>query len=290
VRARGRRVPHGQLRPAALRSPVTVLAWLLGTAAIAYVAIAGAVWFGQERLLFYPQPVSVAPGAPPAWRLEQIEHRTPDGATLRGVLLLPRRERPPLVVYYGGNAEEVTAGATEVAAEYGERAVLLVNYRAYGASTGNPSEKALVADALALLDQVRTRTDIDASRVALHGRSLGTGVAVQVAASRTVACVILTSPFDSALDVARAIYGWLPVGLLMRHPFDSLARAPQVHVPALVLIGAADTLIAPSHSQRLADAWGGPVERVVLDGVGHNDVHLHPAYNGAIRGFLERCA
>jgi pimeloyl-ACP methyl ester carboxylesterase len=76
----------------------------------------------------------------------------------------------------------------------------------------------------------------------------------------------------------------------MRHPFDSLARAPQVHASALVLIGADDTLIPPSHSQRLADAWGGPVERVVLDGVGHNDVHLHPAYNGAMRGFLERCA
>ena len=290
MRTRGRRVPHGQLRPAPLRRPVTVLAWLLATAVIAYVAIAAAVWFGQERLLFYPQPASIAPRAPPAWRLERIEHRTPDGAALRGVLLLPPRERAPLVVYYGGNAEEVTAGAAEVAAEYGERAVLLVNYRAYGASTGKPSEKALVADALALLDQVRARTDIDASRIALHGRSLGSGVAVQVAASRPVACVVLTSPFDSALDVARAIYGWLPVRLLMRHPFDSLARAPQVRVPALVLIGADDALIRPSHSQRLADAWGGPVERLVLDGAGHNDVHLHPAYNRAIRGFLERCA
>ena len=290
MRARGGRVPHGQLRPAALRPAVTVLAWLLAAAAIAYVAVAGAVWIGQERLLFYPQPVSIPARAPQGWRLEPIEHRTPDGAALRGVLLLPPRERPPLVAYYGGNAEEVTAGAAEVAAEYGERAVMLVNYRAYGASTGKPSEKALVADALALLDAVRTRSDIDASRIVLHGRSLGTGVAVQVAASRAVACVILTSPFDSALEVARAIYGWLPVGLLMRHPFDSLARAPQVHVPALVLIAAGDTLIRPSHSQRLADAWGGPVDRVVLDGVGHNDVHLHPGYNRTLRDFLERCA
>ena len=253
------------------------------------MAIALAVWLGQERLLFYPQPVSTEPHAPPGWRLERLEHAG-DGATLRGVLLLPPRERPPLVVYYGGNAEEVTSGALEAAREYGERAVLLVNYRGYGESTGTPSEKTLVADALAILDRMRSRADIDPARIALHGRSLGSGVAVQVAASRPVACVVLTSPFDSALDVARAIYGWLPVGLLMRHPFDSLARAPRVRAPALVIAGADDTLIPPSHSMRLADAWGGPVERVSLEGVGHNDVHQHPRYEPAIRAFLERCA
>jgi len=80
----------------------------------------------------------------------------------------------------------------------------------------------------------------------------------------------------------------LPVGLLMRHPFDSLARAPQVKVPALMLVGEGDTLIPPAHSRRLAAAWGGPVELVAYPGFGHNDIHVNPHYDAAIRAFLDR--
>ena len=75
---------------------------------------------------------------------------------------------------------------------------------------------------------------------------------------------------------------------LLRHPFDSAARAPQVHVPALVLAGEADTTIAPRHSERLAALWGGPVERVTFEGFGHNDIDLNPRYAATIREFLDR--
>jgi pimeloyl-ACP methyl ester carboxylesterase len=111
---------------------------------------------------------------------------------------------------------------------------------------------------------------------------------VQVAAARPARCVVLTSPFDSARTVAKKIYPWLPVGLLLRHPFDSLAVAPKVRVPALVIMGDADTLIPPAHSEALAAAWGGKAERVVMKGFGHNDLSVTPAYDDAIRGFLER--
>jgi pimeloyl-ACP methyl ester carboxylesterase len=84
------------------------------------------------------------------------------------------------------------------------------------------------------------------------------------------------------------MYPWLPVALLLRHRFDSAARAPGLRVPLLVLVGEADTLIAPHHSERLAAAWGGPVERVNLPGFGHNDLDLHPRYAQALRAFLDR--
>jgi pimeloyl-ACP methyl ester carboxylesterase len=89
--------------------------------------------------------------------------------------------------------------------------------------------------------------------------------------------------------VGQRIYRWLPIALLSRHPFDSFTRAPQLKMPALVLMGDADTLIPMQHSQRLADAWGGPVERAVLAGFGHNDLGVSPKYDAAIRGFLDRC-
>jgi dipeptidyl aminopeptidase/acylaminoacyl peptidase len=288
MRARDRRIPDGRLRPAPLRRTVSIFATILVTAVVAYAAVAALVWLLQERLLFYPTPVSVAPVAPAGWRLEAFEQVAADGTRLAGVLLLPPRAQPRLVVYFGGNAEEVTASAMHAAQTYGERAVLLLNYRGYGASLGRPGERELIADALEVIDKVRARTDVDSSRIAVHGRSLGSGVAVQVAAARPVCAVVLSTPFSSALSVAQDLYWWLPVRLLMRHPFDSLARAPRIQAPALFLVGSEDTLIRPAQSWRLADAWGGPVERRTFTGFGHNDIQLDPEYDRTIRGFLDR--
>jgi fermentation-respiration switch protein FrsA (DUF1100 family) len=260
----------------------------VGLAIAAYAVIALVVFLAQERLLFYPQPAVTPPAAPAGWRLETLRHTTADGTALAGVLLLPPVSRPPLVIYFGGNAEEVTASAREAAEAYGDRAVLLLNYRGYGESGGRPSEKALVADALEAFDAITRRADVEGTRVAIHGRSLGSGVAVQVAAARPVRCVVLTSPFSSAESVAADMYWWLPVRFLMRHPFDSLSRARSIRIPALFLVGNDDTLVKPQQSWRLADAWGGPVERRPFAGFGHNDVHAAPGYDAALRDFLDR--
>jgi fermentation-respiration switch protein FrsA (DUF1100 family) len=246
------------------------------------------VWLGQERLMFYPRGPAPRPAAPPGWRLEEVSITTSDGVTIEGVLVLPPVSRPPLVIYFGGNAEEVTSFAPGVAQAYGERAVLLVNYRGYGRSRGRPGEAALVRDGAEIFDWAARRADIDASRIAVHGRSLGSGVAVQVAAARPVKCIVLTSPFDSALEVAKSVYPWLPVSWLMRHPFDSTAHAPKLSMPALFLAGDSDTLIPKKHSDRLASMWAGPAERVAFEGFGHNDIDLNPRYAASVREFLDR--
>ena len=265
------------------------LKFLLAAAVLGYVAIAVVVFLMQERLLFYPQSLLGKATPPPRWSLESVRLQARDGTPLAGVLVRPPVERAPLVIYYGGNAEEVTSYAGLAAETYGDRAVLLLNYRGYGESGGKPGERALVADALEAFDWASKRADVDTARIALHGRSLGTGVAVQVAAARPARCVVLTSPFDSARDIAKNIYPWLPVGLLLRHPFDSAALAPSIRQPALFLMGDADDIIPMSHSEKLAGAWGGPADRVVLKGFGHNDLSLTPQYAAAIRDFLGRC-
>ncbi len=268
---------------------MATLKFLAAAAVVGYLVIALLVWVMQERLLFYPRPLGGPVSPPKGWSLEEVKLAAADGTALAGVLVKPPGAPAPLVIYYGGNAEEPTGYSDEVAKTYGERAVLLMNYRGYGASAGKPGEREIVADALQVFDWAAKRGDVAGSRIALHGRSLGTGVAVQVAAQRPARCVVLTSPFDSARDVAKRIYPWLPVGLLIRHPFDSHAIAPRVKVPALFLIGDADTLIPPAHSEALAAAWGGQAERVVLKGFGHNDLSMPPAYDAAIRDFLARC-
>ncbi len=268
---------------------VEIIKVLLLAVAAGYTGVLVLVWLGQERLQFYPRPVESKPLAPAGWHLEEIAFTTRDGTRLAGVLALPPNPRPPLVIYFGGNAEEVTAFAPMANEYYAGRAVLLVNYRGYGDSEGKPGETALVSDGLELFDWARTRNDLDGSRIAIHGRSLGSGVAVQVAAVRPAKCVVLTSPFLSAREVAKKQYPLLPVTLLMRHPFDSAARAPGIKVPALFFMGTADTLIPMAQSEALASLWGGPAEQIVFDGFGHNDIHVNPRYGSAIREFLDRC-
>lgn len=257
-------------------------------AALAYAGIVAILWFAQEKLLFYPQPAGAPPRPPPGWSLEKVRISAADGTSLVGVLLKPPVDKPAVVIYFGGNAEEVTAYAGEAAVRYGPRAVLLVNYRGYGASGGTPGEKALVADALTIHDWVAGRSDVDTARVAVHGRSLGSGVAVQLAAARSVRCMILTSPYDSLVAVARSHYPWAPVGWLLRNRFESIALAGSLSIPALMLIGDADNIVGPQHSERLAAAWGGPVEEIRLAGRGHNDLHVDSRYTAAISAFLDR--
>ena len=286
MRARDRRIPDGRVGIAALIDAVAPYALAL---AIGYLAVALLVWLSQERLIFIGAASTGAIRPPDGSRLRDVEFRARDGTLLRGVMVVPADAPSPLVIYYGGNAEEVTQRAADVARTYGPAAVLLMNYRGYGRSEGRASEAALVSDALELHDWAAAQPGIDGSRIVLHGRSLGTGVAVAVAAARSARAVVLTSPFASARDVAVEAYPWLPVRWLLRHPFDSHALAPRIHAPLLVLVGAADDIIAPRHSEKLAAAWGGRAERRAFTGFGHNDLDLHPEYAQAIRSFVERC-
>lgn len=286
MRPRGRHVPQRQVGPPALKA-------VLLAAVLAYAGMVALLWLTQDSQIFFPQPVRGTAVAPPGWALEKVAIPTGDGARLAGVLLTPPREagasRPlATVIHFGGNAEEVTAYAGEVERQYGRRAVLLVNYRGYGDSTGKPGERALVADALALFDWAAGRADLDAARLCAHGRSLGSGVAVQLAAARPLKCLVLTSPFDSLVAVGKAHFGWMPVALLLRHRFDCLGPAPSLRTPALMVYGGADTIIPAAHAERLAAAWGGPVEQLRLEGFGHNDLQLSPRYAPAVLAFLDR--
>lgn len=260
---------------------------LLLVAVICYLAIVAVVWTIQERLLFFPQPVFGRHVAPSGWSLEEVRITARDGTLLAGYLVKPPIERAPLLIYFGGNAEEVTSAVAE-SGRWGRRAVLLVNYRGYGLSAGSPSQAALLGDALEIFDWATRRPDLDPARIALHGRSLGTAVAAHVAASRPARAIVLTSPFTSIRDLARRHYPWLPVAILLRHPFDAAALAASVKVPALMISAERDLVIPPEYSERLATIWGGPVDRLSIRDRGHNDLESDPRYFATIAAFLDR--
>jgi pimeloyl-ACP methyl ester carboxylesterase len=272
--------------PARLRK---LLLAVLSFAALIAAAVCLLIYLQQDRLLFYPQPLSEADARAVekiAPRSERFELKTSDGTHLRGWLVRgPAHGTWPLVIYFGGNAEEVSWLLPEFS-RIPTYATLLVNYRGYGSSEGSPSERAMFNDALEAYDKIVQRPDIDARRVIVMGRSLGTGVATYVASQRPIAGAVLISPYDSMVAVAHSVYPFLPVSLLLRHRFESDRRAPSIQTPLLALAAAQDTVISPDRSRRLVEKWGGATRFELLDGVDHNTITMHPHFWPLVMAFL----
>jgi hypothetical protein len=118
------------------------------------------------------------------------------------------------------------------------------------------------------------------------GRSLGSGVAVHVAAKRKVGGVILVTPFDSLVNVAKAHYPIFPVGWLLKHRFDSAALAATITVPALFLTATHDQVVPVRFAKRLERIWGGPTTAVTVAGTDHNSIETSSVYWEAVNTFL----
>lgn len=251
-----------------------VLSWAVGAAAVAYGLLCARMYFAQRDYIYFPTPVTDVSGAQALWVESQGER-----------IKVWAVERPGgrALVYFGGNAENVAANVAPFARAFPDRSLYLVNYRGYGGSSGRPTELGLVADAVAVFDRVRAQH----SDVAVMGRSLGSGVAMQLAARRPADRLVLVTPFDSLVAVASSQIRWLPIPLLMRDRFDSVAAAPSVRAPVLVVIAGDDELIGRSHSDRLASSFAsGQARVVVVPGVGHNTLDLSPEYLRTVAAFL----
>ena len=256
----------------------------------AVVAVPLLVFLLQERLLFYPRPLSDAERQDVRTRFpkgQNVFAQAADGTRVHA-WHLPGPPGTPLILYFGGNAEEVSWMLGEANEARGV-AWLLVDYRGYGASEGSPSEKALVADALLWYDRFAPNEEskLQAKRIIVFGRSLGSGVAVQLAAERHVDAVILVTPFDSMVEVGKRHYPYLPVSLLLKHRFDSISRAPKMTAPLLCIVAMRDSIIPAEHAKLLFDAWAGPKRWVPLEEAGHNTVDAHPNYWRSINAFFE---
>ncbi|MBF0368273.1 MAG: alpha/beta fold hydrolase [Magnetococcales bacterium] len=211
-----------------------------------------------------------------------------DGVLLHGWLINIETDRQrPLLIYFGGNAEEVSGFLLE-ARILKKWAVAAINYRGYGLSGGKPGESVLFADALTLYDRLSKEPAIDPSRIVVMGRSLGSGVAVHLAAKRTLKGVVLISPYDAIREVAQEIYPYAPVAFLLKHPFDSYIRAPHITTPLLALTASDDDIIPEKHSLRLIAAWGGDHRHRTLRRVDHNTIVHHPDYWREIMKFLDQ--
>ena len=249
---------------------------LLKVSAITYLGFGLYLYLAQRSFMYFPTAERANPGA--GSRVEYVQNQ---GEKIKLWVVGPQSDRA--VIYFGGNAEDVYANAMEFAETLPQQTVYLVNYRGYGGSSGSPTEAGLFADALSIFDALRERH----TEIAVIGRSLGSGVATYLASRRDVDRLVLVTPHDSALAVAQAMYPVYPVSLLLKDRYESIAYAPDIRAPTLLLIAEHDRIIPRRHSTRLADAFAtGVAEQVVVRDAGHNGLSGQQQYWDEFERFL----
>ena len=248
---------------------------LLLTAAIAYGLICLVLFIKQRTLLYFPTLPSTS---------EQAQAWFVDINGLRQKVWRINPGQRVAILYFGGNAEDVAQNIAAYKQAFPKHSIYLTNYRGYGGSEGRPSEAALLADALALFDQLQPLH----SEVVLIGRSLGSGVAMHVAEHKAVQRQVLITPYDSVLAVAKQRFFWLPVGWLLRDRFDSVSRAADIGATTLVLAAEHDTVVPLTHARALVAALPSQqTELVVFDATDHNSIDAHPDYIPRLQAFVD---
>ncbi|UMZ73667.1 alpha/beta hydrolase [Natranaerofaba carboxydovora] len=260
---------------------------------IIYLVIVVLTYILQEKLLFHPVSLPKEPFSEKEKELKNIESiniKSNDSTKLHGWLAKEdnsnnKQEKSPLVLYFGGNAEEVSH-MVEVKDKFPGYSLAPFNYRGYGLSEGTPTEEKLFSDALTIYDYMASREDIDENNIVLMGRSLGSGVVVHLASKREVKGLILVTPYDSITNVAKNKLPFLPVSYLLKHNFDSVNKAPNIKTPMLALIAENDNLVPPEHGKKLAKEWGGEYELKVIKDKDHNTIDMSEDFWKSINSFI----
>jgi uncharacterized protein len=249
---------------------MTWLKWTLVLAVVLYGGMVALLYLTQRALQYHPEPFATAPDAAGLPEAEEVVLTTADDERLIAWHVPPRGSQP-VVLYFHGNGAALRERHTRFRSLIADGTGLMaVSYRGYGGSSGTPTEEGLLADAAAAYAFAVER--YPSERLVLWGESLGSAVAVAVAAEKPVGAVILETPFSSAVDVAAAHYWYVPVRLLMLDQFRSDLRIGQVKAPVLVMHGDHDRVVPFALGERLYSLAKWPKRFVRFPGLDHNEL------------------
>lgn len=250
---------------------IVKLVLVLGSA---YLLIAVAAFVVQRKLMYFPDSTRVPPESFALTGVEERLIETPDGATLIA-WYGPAAPGRPTLLYFHGNAGNL-ANRSERVRKYLARGigVFILSYRGYSGSTGRPSERANVADAK-LAYEALLAGGLAPEDIIVYGESLGSGVAVQLAAEKPVGGIILDAPYTSIVDVAADAYPYFPVRPFLFDRYESLRYLPKIDAPLLVIHGEDDEVIPVAMGRAVYSAANPPKEIVTFPNAGHSDHHLY---------------
>jgi uncharacterized protein len=246
----------------------TVMIGLLGAFALLYAVALAALYVGQRKLLYFPNAVEVAPASVGLPNAERLHLTTGDGERLLAWYIAPAAGKP-LILYFHGNGGglDLRAERFNAFAAAGD-GLLAVEYRGYAGSTGAPSEVGLLADGEATWIEA-LRLGFPPGRIVLMGESLGSGVAVALAARHPAAALVLDSPYSTIADDAAALFWMFPVRALMRDAFRSDERIARVFAPLLIVHGTRDDAVPIRLAEKLFALAHEPKDFIRVEGGGH---------------------
>lgn len=252
-----------------------MIAIVLSTFALCYFALCIGVYLYQRSLIFYPQHAALANAT------NTIKMKAGKDDI---VISAYQHEGNKALIYFGGNAEDVSVNLPILTKAFPDHAIYLMHYRGYGGSTGAPSERAIQQDALGLYDKVFAQHP----NIAVIGRSLGTGVAIRVAAVRPVAKLVLVTPYDSLEEIAAQQFPYLPVRWLLTDKFQSGQVAADIKSPTLILMAEHDELIPRDSTEKLYSRFtNGTAKLKTISGAGHNTISNHQNYIFLLKTFIQ---
>lgn len=262
---------------------MTLVKSILLIALASYAGIVGLMYLAQRSLMYFPETVRTAPAEAGFPEAQETVLNSSDGTRVI-VWHVPPKENKPVFLYFHGNGgslryrvprfKNLTADGSGLVA---------LSYRGYGGSSGSPSEEGLLADADAAY--AFAAAQYPTSKLIVWGESLGTGVAVALAAEKKADGVILEAPYTSTADIAFAAYPFIPVSLLMKDQFRSDARIGKVKAPILILHGQRDNIVPFAYGRRLFELAPEPKQFVPFPAGEHENLDAHGA-QAAVKKFL----
>ncbi len=268
-------------RTLSLSRTMTVLGWTAVIAICCYVGLTAMIYLAQRSLMYFPDTSHTTPAEAGLPQAAEVPLTASDGVQIRVWHVAPQPGKP-VILYFHGNG-----GSLKYRVERFHRLIdagiglVALEYRGYGGLPGSPSEQGLIRDAEAAYAYAAAHYPVQ--QIVVWGESLGSGVAVALAAEKPVGRVILEAPFTSALAIAEHRYWYLPVRLLMKDQFRSDRRIGKVTAPLLVLHGVHDHVVPYAMGERLFELANKPKHIVrFLDG-GHEDLDKNGALDAVAR-------
>ena len=262
-----------------------ILKIIFAVVIVLYLAILILAFLFQDSLIFFPQPLAKDYRYNLTDNDKEVFISTADGKLINGILF-HRPGNQNVVLYFHGNA-----GALDSWQRTWEDILplncdlLIIDYRGYGKSTGSFSEKGFYEDAHASY-KFLLQSGYTSNQIIAYGRSLGTGVAMELATTEKVKALILESPYTSFPTLAAEKMPYLLPQLFIRYKLNTLKRAAELKVPALIIHGIDDELIPVSHGQKIYDAISSPKKLLLIKGGGHNDLSRFKEHREGINDFI----